>query len=47
MAEGVDACARRGLIVQYADRLILDNVRMRGIEGKPLDAVSVNQIENH
>lgn len=47
MAEGVEACARRGLIAQYVDRLILDGVRMQGIEGEPLEAVSVEHIENH
>ena len=45
MAEGVEPCARRGLIAQYVDRLILENVRMEGIVSQPLEALSVEQIE--
>ena len=45
MAENVEACAKRGLIVQYVEKLRLEGVQMQGIEGKPLEAVSVNDIE--
>ena len=45
MAEGVDPCARRGLMARFVNRLILENVRMEAIDGQPLEAVSVEHIE--
>ena len=44
MADGVESCCRRGLIFSFVDRVTLDNVRMEGIEGQRLTAVSVNTI---
>ena len=47
MAEGVENCCRRGLIIHHADRVTMENVSMEGIEGQRLTAVSVNTIIDH
>ena len=44
MANDVESCRRRGLIFSFVDRVTLDHVRMEGIEGQRLTAVSVNTI---
>ena len=44
MAENVEPCVRRGLILQYVASAALKNVRMRGIKGQRLTAVSVHTI---
>ena len=45
MAEDVPACVRRGLIVQYADRVVLDRVTMQGIDGEPVEAQDVGELQ--
>ena len=38
MADGVEPCLRRGIVARYVRRLTLENVRLRGVEGEPVDA---------
>ena len=45
MALGVEICHNQGLIVYYADKVILRNVSMNGQKGDKLTAVSVNTID--
>ena len=44
MADGVESCVKRGLILHYVDQVILENVRIENMEGQRLTAVSVNTI---
>lgn len=45
MANGVEACQRRGLIARFVDRISLTNVRMEGVEGEELDILDCGQVE--
>ena len=45
MAEGVEECCRRGLVLRYVDKVTLKNVRMKGIEGEPVEAIEVGSVE--
>ena len=45
MAEGVEACCRRGLVLKYVDQVTLRDVRMEGIDGERIDALEVNHIK--
>ena len=45
MAEQVEPCRRRGLILKNVRKATLDHVRYEGIEGKWIDAENVEIIE--
>ncbi len=44
MANGVESCARRGLIARFVDKLTLERVVMDGIDGQRVDSQSVDQV---
>lgn len=37
MANGVEECARRGMIARFVDSIVLERVHMEGVEGEELD----------
>ena len=45
MAEQVDACSRRGLILKNVEKVVLDHVRYAGIQGEWIDAEEVRTLE--
>nr|SIP63183.1 Polygalacturonase (EC 3.2.1.15) [uncultured bacterium] len=44
MANGMESCLRRGLVLKYVDQVILDHVSVRGIKGPLTETESVNSI---
>ena len=46
MADGVEACAAQGVVAQYVNRLILENVTMEGIAGERLKLEEVESVRD-
>ncbi len=44
MADGVEECRARGVIARNVEALSLENVRMAGLEGAPVDAEAVGEV---
>lgn len=45
MACGVEPCCRRGVIARFVERIVLENTRFEGIEGKETDIEDCGSIE--
>ena len=45
MAEQVEPCRKRGLILKNVRKVTLDNVRYEGVDGEWIDAENTEEIE--
>ena len=44
MADGVEPCRKRGLILKNVGKVTLDHVRYEGVDGEWIDAENVGEI---
>ena len=47
MSCGVDPCVKRGIYARFVDRVTLENVTMRGVEGEEITAQDVGEVSRN